>query len=100
MDLNKLREYMDFYVKNGLGPQNPSNGMGFNPTIFNTNRMAANWAMDQMGPESNGQGGTMPDYFSGQQVPPMAASAGPNPYTERALAYGARQPNAIARLLK
>lgn len=62
MNLNALKQYMDFYEQQGMGPQNTGSG-GFQPTIFDRKGMAADWAMKMMQqPDS----GNRPDFFASQ----------------------------------
>lgn len=81
MDMATLQQWMDFYNKNKMGPQDLSSHNGFNPTSFDRQGMAADWARGMMDDQQHGP--AMPDYFggSGAKLPDFNAGYQGAPYT-------------------
>lgn len=99
MDINQLKQYMDFYTQ--YGPQPLVTGPGGDSTSeWNRKLMlnnAFNFAMQQQGPQQN-RFQTMPDYFGNQPAfnPPAytpPTSVAPNPYPGRLGVNGGPPPD-------
>lgn len=71
MDLNVLKQYMDFFKQNHIGghsPQAVSSPWGAIPNSYNEDGAAATWAMNALGGgQSGGSANRMPDYFGSGQ---------------------------------
>lgn len=100
MNLNALKQYMEFFTKNGLGGADYSSGTGFNPTPFNPQALAATWAERQMGRDGENpqffgadeRGGNRlasyvrPERFAGQMPQPGSHASAMRPDIHNALA--------------
>ena len=81
MDLNQLKQYMDFYKANS-GDRDYSAHNGFNPTPYNPDAAAFAWATRTMN-EGAGRPGPAPNFFAGSGETGYSAPAyvEPKPYT-------------------
>lgn len=103
--LNQLKQYIEFYNQNRLGPGSPyvnANGTGFargGAVAYNAPMMAANWAQEQVGLDNmqqrQEQSRVTPNFFGSnseagaysqpQYVPPSYTPGQENPYQPRAM---------------